>query len=225
MSVADSVQRQEALDPQRSFAVSAPAGSGKTELLIQRVLRLLALVDEPEEILCMTFTRKAAGEMQHRIIEALGRAANNEQPKNSHQQTTYDLAKEALKRDEKRNWMLLQNPNRLRIQTIDGFSLNLAQQLAIESRFGDYSEPLDNPTPFYQEAIGELLLPALEQQGELGQSITSLLHHLDNDLNKLELLLINLLSKREQWLGHLLQSRDARPYLEMFLHQVVLPLI
>jgi ATP-dependent helicase/nuclease subunit A len=221
MTQTDSPQRLEALDPLRSFAVAAPAGSGKTELLIQRVLRLLALVDEPEEILCMTFTRKAAGEMQHRVVEALIRVSNNEQPQSSHQKTTFDLAKAALAQDQARGWMLLENPNRLRIQTIDGFCLNLAKQLAVESSFGDYSEPLDDPTPHYREAITELLLPSLEQQNPLGKAITTLLHHLDNDLNKLEQLLINLLSKREQWLGQLFQSRNARDYLENFLNEVI----
>ena len=221
MTVADSAQRLAALDPHRSFAVAAPAGSGKTELLIQRVLRLLALVDEPEEILCMTFTRKAAGEMQHRVMEALARVSNNEQPQSSHQQITFDLAEKALERDHARSWKLLENPNRLRIQTIDGFCLNLAQQLAVESSFGDYSEPLDDPTPYYHEAISELLLPALEQQHSLGKAITVLLSHLDNDLNKLEHLLTNLLSKREQWLGQLFQSRGAREYLEKFLSDII----
>jgi ATP-dependent exoDNAse (exonuclease V) beta subunit len=232
MTIADSVERAKALDPSRSFAVAAPAGSGKTELLTQRVLKLLSIVDEPEEILCMTFTRKAAGEMQHRIMNALENAskAQTTPPKGledtntqqeSHQQTTFNLAQAALKRDKERHWQLLNNPSRLRIQTIDGFCLNLAQQLAVESQFGDYSEPLDDPTPVYREAIAELLLPALEQKNDLGQAIATLLHHLDNDLNKLELLLINLLSKREQWLGQLFQSRGARGYLENFLDQVI----
>ena len=76
MTLADASTRELALTPNRSFAVSAPAGSGKTELLTQRVLKLLAIVGEPEEILCMTFTRKAAGEMQHRILQALTQANN-----------------------------------------------------------------------------------------------------------------------------------------------------
>lgn len=233
MTLADAKARELALEPHLSFAVAAPAGSGKTELLTQRVLRLLAIADEPEEILCMTFTRKAAGEMQHRILQALTQAAHNpdtDRPgtrkpdsgeNSSHQQLTNDLAKNVLARDQERHWQLLDNPNRLRIQTIDGFCLNLAQQLAIESRFGDYSEPLDDPTPIYREAITVLLLPALEQQTPLGLAISTLLQHLDNDLNKLEQLLINLLSKREQWLGQLYQSRGARDYLEGFLNQVI----
>jgi len=233
MTLADATARELALTPHRSFAVAAPAGSGKTELLTQRVLKLLAIVEEPEEILCMTFTRKAAGEMQQRILQALTEAASNSATDetnypgkdNSHQQLTNDLAKNVLARDKERHWQLLNNPNRLRIQTIDGFCLNLAQQLAIESRFGDYSEPMDDPTPLYREAITTLLLPALERQNThenpLGLAVSTLLQHLDNDLNKFEQLLINLLSKREQWLGQLYQSRGARDYLESFLNQVI----
>ena len=121
MKPTDHLIREEALDPTQSFIVQAPAGSGKTELLIQRFLKLLGGVSQPEEILAMTFTRKAAGEMKIRIISALNRAKEETPPDEDHQRTTWELARIALQRNQKFGWRLLDNPTRLRIVTIDSF--------------------------------------------------------------------------------------------------------
>ena len=70
----DQYQRDQALDISDSFIVQAPAGSGKTELLTQRYLKLLSITDEPETILAITFTNKALDELKHRVVSSLTQA-------------------------------------------------------------------------------------------------------------------------------------------------------
>jgi superfamily I DNA/RNA helicase len=118
----DQRARHEALDVRRSMLLQAPAGSGKTTVLTARFLALLAAVDTPEEILAITFTRKAAAEMHHRILATLqaasaGQAIPGIEP---------GLLQAARARDLARGWNLLQNPSRLRIQTIDALNHWLA---------------------------------------------------------------------------------------------------
>ena len=135
MSVAasDEPSRRRALDAHQSFIVQAPAGSGKTELLIQRYLSLLATVEQPEQVVAITFTRKAAAEMRARIVEALREASAEEAPTEPHRALTHELASTALERDRARGWSLLATPRRMRIDTLDALNAWLAQQLPILS--------------------------------------------------------------------------------------------
>src|SRR5690606_30754676 len=147
-SPVDSDARAQALDPDNSFAVTAPAGSGKTGLLTQRILTLLQRVEHPEELLAITFTKKAASEMQERILLAL-EAAEQPQPEDAHQLRAWQLAQQVLKRDRECGWQLKNNPQRLRIQTIDGLCRRIAAELPFASTLGAMPQPLDDADAAY----------------------------------------------------------------------------
>ncbi len=217
----DYLARQAALDPTRSFAVSAPAGSGKTGLLTQRLLKLLSLCDNPEEVLAITFTRKAAGEMQDRVLQALWKAKDQTEPSNPHDLLTWQLAKNLLAHDQANGWNLLQCPQRLRVQTIDSLCSAIARQLPIASGFGSTPKPGDDTDAAYRKAVHQLL-SQLESESAARDDLTRLLEHLDNNLGSLENLLMALLAKRDQWLGLVLaaQHTNARHYLESVLQDV-----
>lgn len=203
----DAREREQALDPQHSFIVQAPAGSGKTELLVQRFLTLLAYVKQPEEILAITFTRKAANEMRSRILDMLKNAEQQISHENPHQQKTLSLATAALRQDKKQHWNLLNNPNRLQILTIDAFCLSLTRKMPMLSHFGAQPDIVENSTDYYIKAARNLLT-TLETEQPWSIALQQLLLHLDNDHQRAEKLFIDMLSHRDQWLPHILNTKN-----------------
>ncbi len=201
VKIIDGEARQQALDIQNSYCVQAPAGSGKTELLTQRLLKLLISCEEPEEILAFTFTRKAAFEMRQRLLKSL----RQDEPENL-TNTTKNLAKQVLNRNQEKNWRLLENPQRLQIKTIDSFNTSICAQLPIVSGLGGQVKILEDAHEIYEEAIS-LTLAKLENGTDLSQSLEALLEHLDNNLGRTRTLIISLLNKRDQWLGHILRVK------------------
>jgi ATP-dependent exoDNAse (exonuclease V) beta subunit len=218
---ADAAARQIALDPRRSCIVQAPAGSGKTELLIQRYLVLLGLAQVPEEIIAVTFTRKAAGEMRNRVVEALAYAAEPLPPQ-PHRRLTAQLARRIADHDRRQGWRLLEHPLRMRILTIDAWCAELTRQMPWLSAFGAQPTIAGDAQPLYREAA-RCLLAQRESAGPWARAIVHLLVHLDNDLQRVEDLIVTLLGRRDQWLRHLigLTGPQRRRRLETTLAAVV----
>jgi ATP-dependent helicase/nuclease subunit A len=190
--------RVRATDPTLSCIVQAPAGSGKTEILTQRFLRLLSTVALPEHIVALTFTRKAANEMRERILLALQRAAQNDTPTSAHQQTTHRYATEALANDKARGWQLLDTPARLRVTTIDSLCQTLAQAIPLTEKQTPYARITDTPHTLYLAAARACLSYAIEH-AEYNEPLKILLEHLDNRQDRLLAFFCEQLSSRDQW--------------------------
>ncbi len=206
--MSDQEARQHALDINRSFIVQAPAGSGKTELLIQRYLALLANVELPEQIIAITFTRKAAAEMRGRVLQALRAAACEEMPTAQHRLKTRGLATAVLTRARELDWDLAAQPQRLRIGTLDALNAWLAQRLPVLSGGIAGAAIVENGREFYVRATRRVL-EHLGTPGEPGDCLQLLLRRLDNRYHHLETLLAELLPRRDQWLHYLTPGSDT----------------
>jgi ATP-dependent helicase/nuclease subunit A len=197
----DQPQRIAALDPHRSILVQAPAGSGKTDLLTRRFLRLLAEVDDPKQIVAITFTRAAAAEMRHRILEELDKASRTPPASTLDDLSMEVLAARALEHSERRNWRLLDLSSQLRISTIDSFCRDLAMQQPLHSGVGNNLQIDERPVELYRKAARATLETLGDQaHPELSDAIKDLLLWRDNGWRELEELLVKMLGQRDRWM-------------------------
>ena len=208
--IADSAERERALDPSRSFIVEAPAGSGKTGLLTQRFLRLLSAVDRPESIVAMTFTRKAASEMRERIQKALTDADKPSELElaDEYERSTRVLATAALQRDREKGWNLLADPAQLQIQTIDSLCAMLTRQMPVISEFGGVGKVVEDARDLYRLAARDTVRALTEGDQHQQDLFRRIAIHFDNEMARLEQQVSVMLQKREQWGGLPKQSDD-----------------
>lgn len=153
--------RELALDVTQSHHVEAPAGSGKTMLLVARFIKLLSCVSHPHEILALTFTNKAAGEMKTRIVSLLQKADSGLQPADDLEATLFESAREALTHHEAHRFLLL-SPEGLRVMTFHGFCYTLVKRAPLEAGV----QP------------GSLVLDEEEQDPILDESVRRMVHDL-----------------------------------------------
>ncbi len=209
----DESQRRAAVDPTRSAIVQAPAGSGKTTLLVERYLALLDRVEAPEEILAMTFTRKAAAEMRARILRFFD-PVYQPQP---HESAAAQRAAEVSEKVQL--WRLRENPDRLMIRTIDSFSHWLVRAMPVASRLGPVPQPVDDARSLYRRAARRVIA-GLDNR-EIQTDLELVLDWLDHRSQEFEDLLASLLAKREQWLrAFKLSGKPKRPDFEAVLAQL-----
>jgi ATP-dependent exoDNAse (exonuclease V) beta subunit len=205
----DQAERERALDPARSILVRAPAGSGKTDLLTRRFLRLLGEVDDPGQIVAITFTRPAAAEMRNRILSELEKAAESSADKaGAGPFSTQALAHRALARSQALGWELLDLPAQLRIQTIDSFCRDLALQQPLLSGLGGGLDISEQPTELYRRAARRTLDQIAAGDPSLREAIEALLLWRDNSWPDLENQLVAMLEKRDQWMQDFVLDRD-----------------
>ena len=177
---ADAAARQAAVDPAGSCLVEAPAGSGKTQLLVARYLNLLRRVEHPEEILAITFTTKAASEMRSRVLAALS------------------TDEEIRAINESHGWDLEERPDRLKIQTIDSFAFGLARRLPVAGA-AHFEGVLENAWPLYEEAARRLLDRILDADVVVAEAVADFVALLDNDAERASGFIADALAKRDQW--------------------------
>ena len=195
--LSDQDSRKEALDLSNSFIIQAPAGSGKTELLIQRYLKLLSISQQPEEVVAITFTNKAANEMKQRVLEAINNADAKVKPNARHKFETHKFATEVLQADEKYQWGLLHSHKRMKILTLDALCSEIVHKSPIESKFG----------------FGKKIVSDLELSAVYFAAAKSSLNELTNndDTSDAEKLLVHLDGSISHYCHHLsvmLRSRD-----------------
>src|SRR6185437_11142787 len=231
----DQPQRESALDPARSILVQAPAGSGKTDLLARRFLRLLAEVDSPGQIVAITFTKATAAEMRNRILAELEKAATEDtdasnglglrMPKDnnvtaastanaSNDDGTADefsmtaLASNALARSRALGWNLIELPAQLHISTIDSFCRELALQQPLLSGLGGGLEIREQSGDLYRRAARCTLEQIDTGDLALRAAIRALLAWRDNNWTEIEDLLVDMLGVRHRWMHYFVLGGD-----------------
>jgi ATP-dependent helicase/nuclease subunit A len=222
---ADAAERERALDVRQSWIVEAPAGSGKTGLLIQRYMKLLAeeSVEQPGQVLAITFTKKAAGEIRERVLEQLKAASRGDAPGES----TYDvetraLARSVMEKNRRLGWGLLESPQRMNLKTIDSLCAQIAGAVPVLAGGGAGMAPVEEALPLYQAAARRTMLLLGGEDARLNDALRLMLLHRDGNLAECERLLAEMLGLREQW-GELIPLGTELS--EEYLDGVVLPML
>ncbi|MEW6657908.1 MAG: UvrD-helicase domain-containing protein [Thermodesulfobacteriota bacterium] len=224
----DQEARDRALSPGESFHLEAPAGSGKTSVLLARFLTLLARVDAPEAMLALTFTRKAAGELRSRVMDLLWRRRDPGPAAPPWERRLLELAEQVFHHFSKKKAGIqeLLAPERLPIMTFHSFCAQLLrsapQEAGVPLEFRLLEE--DEARWRQQEALEEVRrrLAARKAEDPARQALVRRLVRLNNSWPRLAAELRDLLGRRDclgEFLELALHSRDRDRYESLLGHR------
>ncbi|QLF68878.1 double-strand break repair helicase AddA [Peteryoungia desertarenae] len=194
------LQQSTASHPERSAWVSANAGSGKTHVLTQRVIRLLLAGARPSSILCLTYTKAAASEMSNRVFDRLAAwvtLTDEELAKRIYQIERIEPDRETLAKARRLFARALETPGGLKIQTIHAFCEALLHQFPLEANVAGHFSVLDDraATAVLAEARRSLLTAtSSEDNEELAEAFAEVLSIADD--TGLEVLLSDIVANR-----------------------------
>jgi ATP-dependent helicase/nuclease subunit A len=205
--------QNEAADPLHSVFVSANAGSGKTRVLVNRVSRILLSGTgkdriEPDKILCLTYTKAAASEMQTRLFETLGAwsvMGDGNLTKALAELDGQDRPRSAKELARARRLFVraLETPGGLKVQTIHAFCERVLKQFPLEAGLRPGTEALDGPeaTLIYEQIWRDIEQSAVHNpDSPLAKAISLLaVHKNDDDLNTLYIWMLQNAYKIDAW--------------------------
>lgn len=210
-SMSDTSSPLAACSPEINAFVAASAGTGKTYLLVTRIIRLLLDGAAPERILALTFTRKAAGEMRQRLYERLRTLATQDDAELRQSLATMGVATDAEHLDQARRLyeLILLSPRPLRISTFHAFCQQLLQRFPLEADVPPGYELLQTGSLVQTAAWDALLLEATRSpESAPAQALETLFITCNGRLDNVRgALMQGFLARRNDWLAYT-QDRD-----------------
>ncbi len=217
----DSSDSLVAAHPGVNATVSASAGSGKTWLLVTRIIRLLLDDAEPGSILALTFTRKAAAEMQMRLQERLFQLASCDQDQliSLLQQAGANTDEATLYQSRLLYEKLLYSEIPVRLQTFHSFCQDILSHFPLEAEITPGFELIENTALLQQQAWDALFTEATQNtHGHLANDLDVLMQACNGPTNT-KTALNSMLNHRNDWWAYCEHQSDAAAYASQRLQQ------
>jgi len=184
----DQKVRDEVTKDFSSYIISAPAGSGKTTLLAKRIVELLLNVNDPNEIIALTFTKKAANGMKRSVQKFIAANPTKHKELSAHSKTN--------------NW----DDNyldSLKIMTIDSLAFQILLREPLLSEYPKVEELTEYLDDLYEIAINEVIKEPQNQQ-----DVEKVLLYLNENHQTIVNEFIEMIKKRDQWLPHVIKLTE-----------------